>query len=431
MLINTIIIISAIIIGIYLLRKGVNTGYIMLGASIVVVISAGIKPMNGLIYAFHGVVSDKTLKLILLLFLIMMIENIMRTSGMIKTMVENLKMLVGSKKIAAALMPAVMGILPSPGGARFSCPMVQDVLGDSVNSLDKAFINYWFRHIWLEGFILYPGVIVAAGLLNISVIIFFLHLLPFIFFTAIIGWVFGFVSLRKSKDKKDTERKISFNSSDSHSDVDKSILITEVDSKTAKKGYAIKFFSSVFPILSLIVIFIVLSPFSQWSLEISSISVIIGLTIYNKYGLKKILFAAKEAFPIRLVILIIGVMLFKQVLSESCLIDKLPTYLDKYGIPDKALFLILPFLGAISSGLTISYVSITFPILIHLGMSDNLWLAALAFTAGNIGCNVTPLHLCAVMTADYFKVPLGKLLVRIIRAELIIAIFICILIVFI
>lgn len=403
MIINTIIIILSIAFAVYLLRKGVNSGYIMLFGSAIVIFAAGIKPYDGLIYAFHGLVSYKTIELIIILFLIMMIENIMRTSGMIKTMVENLKMLVGSKRLAAALMPTVMGLLPSPGGARFSCPMVEEALSDSAGDEEKAFINYWFRHIWLDGFILYPGVILASSLLDVSVLTFFLYVLPFILLTGIIGAIFAFILNRK------------------HFKNSNKIQIT----KTSKKSYAINFTKSVFPVVALISIYIILLPITALSLEISALAVIIGLLIYKKYDFKKIVKTAKEAFPIKLVIIILGVMVFKQVLSESGLIVQMSNFFAAYGIPSKALYLILPFLGAISSGITVSYVSITFPILIHLGMADNLWFAALAFTAGSIGGMVTPLHLCAVMTADYFKVSLGKLLTRIAKAELVVAAVIC------
>jgi len=92
--------------------------------------------------------------------------------------------------------------------------------------------------------------------------------------------------------------------------------------------------------------------------------------------------------------------------------------LGKYGIPAAILFILLPFAGGFTSGITVSYVSLTFPILIPLGLGENLWYIAVAFAAGSIGCMVTPLHLCAVMTADYFKTPLGGLLKKVAIAEL-------------
>ena len=46
----------------------------------------------------------------------------------------------------------------------------------------------------------------------------------------------------------------------------------------------------------------------------------------------------------------------------------------------------------------------------------------LEFLAGFMGTMTSPLHLCAVATADYFKAPLGKLLFRVLLSELFMAV---------
>jgi hypothetical protein len=111
-------------------------------------------------------------------------------------------------------------------------------------------------------------------------------------------------------------------------------------------------------------------------------------------------------------------MVFKEILLDSGAINGLSTLMNTYGIPPAVLFLLLPFVGGFTSGITVSYVSLTFPILIPLGLNDSLWYAAIAFAAGSIGGMITPLHLCVVMTADYFKSSLVELLKRVAIAEI-------------
>lgn len=373
----------------YLIRKQVNLGFIMLLDSVIIVLVARIPAGKALLSAFNGAISESTMKLIIILFLIMMIENIMRNTGMIRSMTDSLKELVGSNRLAAGLLPMVIGLLPSPGGARFSCPMVEEVTGDATDEGNKAFINYWFRHIWLDGFILYPGVILAAELLKVSVISLFLHLIPFMLVSILLGCVFGLRHMKKEKTVK---------------------------TKPAVESLRI-FIISMLPVITVISVYIILLNITPYSLEISAGSMVILLFAVKKYSFEKIIKTMRDAFPVKLVLIILGVMVFKEILLDSGAITGLSVLMNNYGIPPAILFILLPFAGGFTSGITVSYVSLTFPILIPLGLGGNLWYAAIAFAAGSVGGMTTPLHLCAVMTADYFKSSLTGLLKKVAAAE--------------
>lgn len=389
-LINILLAAIAMVGTVILLKKQVNLGLIMLIDTVFLAVIARLPVLTALKYSFNGAFSRSTLKLILILFLIMMIENIMRKSGMIKTVVDSLKEIVGSNRLAAGLMPTVLGLLPSPGGARFSCPMVEEITKENTDESNKSFINYWFRHIWLDGFILYPGVILAAELLKVSVISMFLHLVPFMLVSVVSGSVFGLLKVKKEEIKR-----------------------------TRPVAESIKtFIISLLPVIIVIIAYISLLEVTGFSLEIAAGSVMIALLVIKKYPFNKILQTVREAFPIKLVLIIIGVMVFKEVLLDSGAINELPALMNSYGIPVAILYILLPFAGAFTSGITISYVSLTFPILITLGIANNLWFASAAYVAGFIGTMATPLHLCAVMTADFFKSSLANLLKRIVLAEI-------------
>ena len=378
------LIVIAFAVTAYMLKKGVNIGILMLAGSVFMTFIAQIPLKKAFYSAVEGVVSEKTISTILLLFLILILENIMRTTGMISSMVDSLKELVGSRRLAAGLMPLVIGLLPSPGGARFSCPMVDEISGDTTDSGNKAFINYWFRHVWLDGFILYPGAILASTLIGISVLDFFVHMLPLMFLALLLGIVFGLYRLKGEPIVK---------------------------TRTNKENIRI-FIISILPVFAVIGMYIFLLRYTGHSLVIALVLVIAALFIVKKYDLKKILDTIRKAFPIKLIIIIIGVMIFKEILLDSGIMDGIPAFMQENGIPVEVLFIALPFIGGFSSGLTISYVSLAFPILIPMGLDKSIWYVVLTFTAGYVGNMVTPLHLCAAMTSDYFKAPIGKLLLK-------------------
>lgn len=388
-LINFLLAVAALALTVLLLRKKVNLGLVMLMDSVFIAAIARIPAGKTLDYAITGALSKSTIKLIIILFLIMMLENIMRNSGMVRKMVDNLKELTGSNRLASALLPTALGLLPSPGGARFSCPMVEEVAKENTDSMNKAFINYWFRHIWLDGFILYPGVILAAELLKVSVISLFIRLIPFMLVSVALGAVFGLVYVKKEKIVR-----------------------------TKPVGQSLVTFTiAMLPVIIVITVYVLLLNITPYSLEIASGGTVAALFIIKKYTIKKIIETTIEAFPVKLVIIIVGVMVFKEILLESGAISSLSGIMNTYGIPPAVLFVLLPFAGGFTSGITVSYVSLTFPILIPLGLDNNLWFSAIAYAAGSVGGMITPLHLCAVMTADYFETSLVGLLKRVVIAE--------------
>jgi uncharacterized protein len=377
-----IIFVIAVVSTLYLLKKGVNLGLIMILDAVFVVILSGIAPLDGLRYALNGLVSDKTFKLIIMIYFIMLLERIMRKTGMIKSMVESLKQLVGNNRLAAALLPLTVGLLPSPAGARFSCPMVDDVVKDNSDNFNKAFVNYWFRHIWTDGFLLYPGIIFVSELLEIPILTFFIRLLPFMVLRIVLGTVFGLRHIKK-----------------------------EYVEHTRSRKENLKLFSvSVFPAIGVILIYMALLNYTPYSLEAALIFMTFFLFIFKGYDIKKIVKTMKEDFPLKFTVIIVGVMIFKYVLEGSKVLDMIPEFTERASIPVEALFMVLPYIGGFASGIAVSFVSITFPILMPLGLVDSLWYAAFAFEAGFAGVMTTPLHLCAAATSDYFKIPLGKLL---------------------
>lgn len=381
--------IIAAIITVYMIKKEINIGYVMLLDSVFITVIARIPAMDALKYALKGAFSEKTIMLILLLFVIMMLENIMRTSGMISMMVNSLKELLGNNRLAAAFLPAVIGIMPSPGGARFSCPMLEELLGDSTDNGNKAFINYWFRHLWLDASILYPGFILASQLLGITPAYFFIYMLPFIMIHIILGFIFGTRHIKRE-----------------------TIIRTRSFSENLKI-----FLTAMSPVIVLITLYMFMLKYTSFALEIATALVVTTLFIIKKFSRERILQTMKEAFPVKFVILLVGVMIFKEIIQDSGLMNDMNNFFRAHNIPVVALFILLPMLAGFATSITISCVSITFPLLLPLGMDQSLWYAALAFISIFIGGMITPVHLCAAMSVDYFKAALGKLLVKVTYVE--------------
>jgi len=405
MTLDIVIGVIAVVMTFILLKKNVNLGIVLLIDSIFVAVVSKMEIGQVGSSLIKGVFSEKTLGIILILALVMVMENIMRNKGMIKQIADNLKEIVKNNVLSSAILPIFLGLLPSPGGARFSCPMVQEILKDDAKDEDKAFINYWFRHVWRDGFILYPGAIIASQLLNIPTLKFFLYVLPFTILHTVLGLIIVYPKIEKS----------------------------EIVYVKKRKEKILGLLTGISPILLIIVMYIILLQFkgvSQYSLYISGIITVIFLLVYHKYSFKEFKRTAKESVHMNSVLLVLGVMVFMQFLTDSGLVTVWVAEITRYGIPKQILFVLLPFATGALSGITVSFVSLSFPILINMGVAHNMWVVIACYMAGFAGVMITPVHLCSVMSSDYFGVKIGKMLKKVIFAECFIMAAVVLLIVF-
>ncbi|MCF6334926.1 MAG: DUF401 family protein, partial [Spirochaetales bacterium] len=83
-----------------------------------------------------------------IIILVIWLSSQMAAAGVMGDLVESIKAKVSTKG-SIAILPAIIGLLPMPGGALFSAPLVDDCdEGAKIDPVLKTKINYWFRHIW-------------------------------------------------------------------------------------------------------------------------------------------------------------------------------------------------------------------------------------------------------------------------------------------
>jgi len=119
-----IVVVFALVVG--LLRLHWNLGLVMLVAAAVLGVLMGMGPGALALTALRASADGATVSLIVALALIMVLEYILRTTGTLRALVDSLQGLLGDNRVVMGLMPAIIGLLPSAGGARFSAPLVEE-----------------------------------------------------------------------------------------------------------------------------------------------------------------------------------------------------------------------------------------------------------------------------------------------------------------
>ena len=72
-----------------------------------------------------SVASVQTIGLASIVGLILVMSRLMERSGHMTRLVESFSLLSRDARVVGAVMPSLIGLLPMPGGALFSAPMVE------------------------------------------------------------------------------------------------------------------------------------------------------------------------------------------------------------------------------------------------------------------------------------------------------------------
>jgi integral membrane protein (TIGR00529 family) len=377
---DVIKIVSVLIIIIVLLKRRWNLGIVMALSSVILSVLYMLRPAE-YFKAFAAASTDRTtLALVIALTLIRIFENVMRQSGLMQQMMDSFRGMVMDRRIVMASMPALIGLLPSMGGAMFSAPMVEEASkGVGAAPEKKAFINYLFRHPWEFVSPLYPGLILASAVTAYSIRDLIIANLPYALVLIAGGVIWGLRGLAVKKEKFE---------------------------KISKKGLL-----SFLPLF--LIIFMVMGL--HLDLSISMAVVIAGMYAVLRYSVKNIIQSIREGFSWEIVLIILGVMTFKAVLLSSGAVTNISTFLAAEGIPVLPVLFILPFISGVLTGLTVGFVGSTFPIIWGLENAQSIGAISFAFASGYAGVLLSPVHLCLVLTREYFGASMPDIYRKIVR----------------
>jgi hypothetical protein len=105
------------------------------------------------------------------------------------------------------------------------------------------------------------------------------------------------------------------------------------------------------------------------------------------------------------------IMAFKEFVIASPVFPSLVGYAKGLGISPQVLALILPLLFGYVSASQTTTLGVLVPILIPVAASPNavLYLVSIIYAAGFIAYFSSPLHLCQVLTCEYYKIDISQL----------------------
>jgi len=350
---------------------------------------------------FRSLVADRTVTLCVVVALILVLSHSMEKTGQMKRLLASFKGISQNLRLNLALFPALIGLLPMPGGAIFSAPIVNEIgTQESLLAEQKTLINYWFRHIWEFCWPLYPGVILTCALSGIDMWTFVIVQFPLTLFTAGVGYLMYLRSIPTSKQGPTGYHKQSLKRF-----FTELMPILLVVGGSVFFGAMIYLASKAWPLLG--------SLPKESSLIMALVVSISWVWWQNKVSLADVRRILLNRSLLSMIYMVAGIMVFQGILKDSQAISEISHSLTSAHVPIVLVIMMLPFLVGSITGITVAFVGTTFPIIFSLlsgaNISQILPYTILAFCSGYVGVLFSPLHICLVITCDYFRVDLPRI----------------------
>ena len=391
-LISLIGVIVSFVVVILLIRRRMQFGIaLLIGCMILAIfsliltdaVSIAQAVSQAMIYSFETQQFQfQTIELAILMTLIFMLASLMQDTGAIAQLIQSLRSFF-SKGGTIALIPAIYGLMPVPGGALFSAPVVdEEGTKFKIDKSKKNFFNIWFRHIWFPVYPISYSIVVMADIVHVDIY----ALIQANLFSFIVMVMLGFILFKKILS--DQQQK------------------TPIHSEIVSKQYR-GFIFLLPPILPVFFSMLTIVGIPQNIAFITGILSAMGLLFFiSDVSSSQFFTYLKNAATIKFVLVIVAIMIFREIFEASGINNAIFIIFEQLPVPPLVIIILIPFFlsmltGYILSGITLSYVLIE-P-LFSLTSVNLIGLASIFFMSAFVGYLISPLHLCNVLSSEYLK----------------------------
>lgn len=323
---------------------------------------------NSVSLIYKGCTSKDTIALVLAFYTITFVQRMMEKRGHLLLAEQSLNNIFNSRRINAMIAPFIIGLLPSAGAVLIAAPIVKNASREDLSVEEQTFVTSYYRHISESFLPTYSSILLALKLSGVDMTLFVLGMLPMVGMLFILGYVFYVRKIPKIiSDKKSTGKDVK------------------------------NLFVSLWPIVATIVIILTL----KIPVHIAVLPVILISIIINKFKLKELLPMFKSAFEVKLIVNTVMIMVFKELLTFTGVIERLPIYFEKLPVPPVVIFALIFFFGTLIAG-SQAIIALALPLAFATIQNGGLALMILLMCITYIAMQISPTHIClAIVTEDF------------------------------
>jgi hypothetical protein len=360
------------------LRRHISVGITLFAAGLLLALLYQVSPGLLLDGYLRLISSIRFLSLTGVIVFVTILGKLLQSLGYLDRMSAAFRGLWGGQRTAAMVLPPVVGLMPMPGGALLSAPLVRQAMSDEKYSPElRTATNYWFRHLVEFSWPVYPGIVLTEAITHVPIGQVALLQMPL----ALAMVVIGYFSFARRIEAGEGEK----------------IRLSQT---------LVGFFGAIWPIGVAIVIYGVV----RCDLSLAVLAGL-GLLILVTRPRKSDLWAAlKEGLSFKLVFMVFGILSFQTVLELSDAIRSIPAMAAAFHLPPAIIIFLVCFTVGILTGMTAAFVGLGYSLLAGFIYKPVLHpeYMLLAYASGYIGMMLAPTHLCLILTNQYFGSDLGR-----------------------
>ncbi|MDY4004918.1 MAG: DUF401 family protein [Fusobacterium varium] len=344
---------------------------ILVGAVISIVLYK-IPVITSLQLAFKSCTSRDTISLVLAFYTITYVQRMMEKRGHLLLAERALDNIFNSRRINATIAPFVIGLLPSAGAVLIAAPIVQNASGDYLTREEQTFVTSYYRHI-SEAFLpTYSSILLALDLSGVDMTKFVVGMLPMVVVLFVLGYIFYVKKIPKS---------------------------TGISQSKNKKEDILNLVISLWPIAVTIMIILTM----KIPVYMAVIPVIIVSAILNRFSVDELIPMIKTAFETKLIVSTVMIMVFKELLTFTGVIERLPEYFEKLPIHPAVIFSLIFVIGTLVAG-SQAIIALALPLAFATIPNGGLALMILLMCMTYIAMQVSPTHICLAIVTEAFDI---------------------------
>lgn len=326
-----------------------------------------------------------SLSILLSLYLITFLQRMLEARDQITLAQRDLDSLFHNRRVNAAVSSMFIGLLPSAAATILCGDMVKDAAGEYLDVDEQAFVTSWFRHIPETTLPTYSSVLLMAGLSGVPLPRFMLGMLVPIAVLLALGWL---TSLRKLPSDPGTPKS-------ANRALDARHLVQHLWAFLAILVFMLAFDVPV----------------------VAAVALVMAAAVFvYRFRPAELRPMVKNAFDRNLLLNTFLVLVFKEFIAFTGVLELLPGLLGRLPVPSYLVFALLFFVGGIISGMN-AIIALGTP-LAFAALPGGAPLMVLLMCMCHAASQLSPTHVCVVVAAEHFGIPLSRLIRRVLPVAL-------------
>ena len=323
------------------------------------------------------------------LYFITFLQRMLEARKQIKLAQQDLNGLFHNRRVNAAVAPMFIGLLPSAAAMILCGDIVKDASDGYLEKKEQAYVTSWFRHMPESFLPTYSGVLLMLTLSGVPLPQFMLGMLIPMIVLGLLGYWPYLHRLPKDPGTPKSANRMQ-------------------DAVNLAKHL----WSIPFALILILVCGIQVVPAVV-------ITIVIATFVYG-FSAKEMGEMAVSAFEKKQLLNSFLVLVLKEFVAFTGILETLPGLLEILPIPAFLVFALLFFVGTMVSG-TSGIIALGTP-LAFAAIDGGMPLMVLLMCMTHAASQISPIHVCLTIAADYYHISLGDLIKKTTRSSLIFAV---------